>query len=263
MPAQPAQWRTDPKRYFEEGEGEFAVASLREYKKNFTGHYFDKIAALSNAEPFQFTWSDVAAVNGLSVSVDASTAWNIVDEQGKLTERVNALLREIDPTLQLREASPRDLEPAYELWRLLQSQKGLKGDGVILSKLLAAKRPHLLPIRDLYVSNALFCQTKLDRHGAPKFDSKFDDWEAWRQQLSDDADGAHLSLSANIASADAEYSPAISVLRIIDIVVWMRHKGCFVRGGKVRRGLPLEFSIEPTFLGAVQFQADQLFGTSG
>lgn len=250
MPTQPAQWWTDPLEYFEEGDGGYAVASLRAYKR-FTGHLFDKIAALSCTEPYKFTWSDIASVSGLSVSIESPTAWNIVHEDGLLTRAVNALLREIDPTLELREASDSDLAPAYELWGLLKGEEGMGGGGVVLSKLLAAKRPHLLPIRDFYVLNALFQHTKLDRHGDSTFDFTLDDWEAWRQLFHDELWGARLSLAAAIASATADYEPSISVLRTVDIVVWMRHKGWKDGNGNVRDGLPHGFDTPPTFLGAI------------
>ena len=72
----PALWKTNPIDYFIEGEGEFAVASLTVYKR-FSGFYFDRIADLSSDSPFRFTWSDIVAVNGLSVNIDARTAWNL------------------------------------------------------------------------------------------------------------------------------------------------------------------------------------------
>jgi len=246
-----ARWRTNPLEYFTEVQGQMAVSALRVYQGS-TGIYFDKIAYLSRQKPYEYTWSDIASVNGLSVNMEAPTAWNIVHHDGALATRVNELLRELSPDLTLAEATQTDLEPAYGLWRLLQSERGLGGGGVVLSKLLAAKRPKLIPIRDNYVLDALFESTRRNSKGESTFDMTLDDWEPWRQYMSSDY-GARVTQAAEEALRLAAYPIPISVLRTIDIVVWMRHKGWQGSSGNIRKGLPPEFSFRPTFVGEFVF----------
>jgi len=113
-----------------------------------------------------------------------------------------------------------------------------------LSKLLTAKRPSLLPVRDAHVLNALFESTKIGKGGGTTFDHALDDWEPWRIRMTN-IEGTSLSLAANIALVDAGYTHPVSVLRTVDIVVWMRHHGWRYSKGN----LPQAFTNEPSFVG--------------
>ena len=103
-------------------------------------------------------------------------------------------------------------------------------------------------MRDSYVLGALFKSTKVSRKGEVKYDYSLDDWESWRSFLTDGR-GADIPTSANIALAAADYEHPVSVLRAIDIVVWMRHQGWRDRRGNLRAGLPAAFLNEPSFVG--------------
>lgn len=246
----PATWVTNPMDYFLEGGGDMAVKSLEVYQ-SFTGFYFDKIALESSSEPFRITWSDIASVSGLSVNIEAPTAWNIVHDDGLHTTKVNALLHEIDPELLLADASKDDLKPAYQLWSLLQKENGLGGSGVTLSKLLTAKRPNLLPIRDRFVLEALFQLTKTNSKGELNFDFALDDWEPWREYMNG-THGAEVTDAVNEALKKSHYPIEISILRAIDIVIWMRHQGWKDGRGYLREGLPSDFGRGPTFMGSFE-----------
>jgi hypothetical protein len=77
--------------------------------------------------------------------------------------------------------------------------------GTTVSKLMAAKRPHLVPIYDSVVSNALDL-------------SLSDSWSMWQHFMRQD----WSALCAKIReTADEVGGDHLSDLRVIDIVVWM------------------------------------------
>ena len=76
---------------------------------------------------------------------------------------------------------------------------------MIAGKLLAAKRPHLVPIYDQRVSQAL---GPYPRHQY---------WACWRHALQDEAKRE----AVRSVGVDAGLPATVSLLRILDIIIWM------------------------------------------
>jgi len=211
-----ARFRVDPLVFMEGDERELAKASLTAYFSSFTGSKFEELSDWDS--PNEFTARDILAVSTLSVTVPANVAIWLVGPDG--TAQVRPLLEQLgEPDAQL--SGDTDLGPAYELWDLVRSGRwpratttGKNGVGrVIASKLLAAKRPGLIPIYDRHVAGALFGERDAN------------DWEIWRSATSDTAYAATLEAACDGLLQETGRAGAVSVLRCVDIVVWMRVHG--------------------------------------
>jgi hypothetical protein len=82
------------------------------------------------------------------------------------------------------------------------------------SKLLAAKRPHLLPVWDSVVAEALL---------GPKPTSTAW-WALWQERLRG-GDGDELRHKVDALIKNVPEARHLSVLRTVDIVIWMRDRG--------------------------------------
>ncbi|GMA33199.1 hypothetical protein GCM10025875_31910 [Litorihabitans aurantiacus] len=76
------------------------------------------------------------------------------------------------------------------------------------SKLLARKRPHLVPIYDEHIRT---------QFGAPH---SGDQWSAWAGMFADPTLVQHLAALRRSAGVDG----SVSLLRVLDVVVWMEGK---------------------------------------
>ena len=99
-----------------------------------------------------------------------------------------------------------DNGPADAAWRLLRDRAGM--GWVTTSKLLARKRPRLLPVYDTVVRCAF---------GHP------DRWWRWLDTAFA-TDGGALPRRLTAARDAAGADPAVTPLRILDVVIWMRHR---------------------------------------
>ncbi|MEU9135411.1 DUF6308 family protein [Streptomyces sp. NPDC048404] len=99
-----------------------------------------------------------------------------------------------------------DGSPAHTAWHLLRGQPGI--GWVTAGKLLARKRPRLMPVSDQVVRCVL---------GHPK---SF--WLDLHAALRSDNRSLHHELLA--LRQLAELPEAVSVLRICDVVLWMHHR---------------------------------------
>lgn len=170
-------------------------------KEQFTGRWFDEFAAIG--DPNRFEASDVLAVEALNVVVppEAASALLITD-----TERFNALLRRIPREQNLWEVRRLDVNvgsPSEDLHRELRTLRGI--DWVVAGKLLAAKRPKLLPILDNEVNDYL---------RPPK--TLF--WVSLHDELSDAARREAITDVCRFAP------PHVSLLRRIDVALWRAAK---------------------------------------
>ncbi len=179
--------RTNLDRYFGATEG---------YR--FTGRHFEHYAAMGH--PSRFEPSDLLAIESLSVSLPTEVSAQLFIEQ---SDFFSELLEEIPANVDIWNV-PRwvldDDHPAAELHRRLKSLDDV--GAVKAGKLLAAKRPRLIPIYDDFVSSEL-----KPAHG------KF--WVSMHDQLTDPA------LRAGIASVCSNAPDHVSLLRRIDVAIWM------------------------------------------
>lgn len=200
------------KRYFGDGADQ----------TGFLGLNFETFGAGSQGDPFAITAEDLLAVSMLSVHVPAEAALAIIGED---SARISGLLRKLDPALKFEELSPIEFDnllgpagPAQELWDLLR-RNGSERWGIgstTASKIMARKRPHLIPIYDSVVAGAT--GMKSSRHH----------WSRWfkaleRHAAPDASAGLTLSKRLDVLREDSGL-PDRSLLRILDVVIWMHHR---------------------------------------
>lgn len=174
-------------RYFAGAEGDL-----------FTGRWFEHWRTLS--DPNRFEAADLLAVEALSVQVPPEAAADLVSDAG---ERFHDLLDEIPIDVPLWEVPAAMIEagsPADRLHREVDEQPGI--GWVTAGKLLAAKRPHLLPVYDQSVKELL------NPNGGPF-------WEPMRDLLVNQDIRKVIEATCSIAP------PNVTLLRRIDVALWM------------------------------------------
>ncbi|OBG42933.1 DUF6308 family protein [Mycolicibacterium fortuitum] len=182
--------------------GEQVAHDLRRYfgggRDSFTGRWFEEFAAIG--DPNRFEASDILAVEALNVAVPPESAAKlIVSESQRFSQLLRAIPREID----LWEAEPNVLDERSNAHALHTELQTLPGVGwVVASKLLATKRPRLLPILDNEVRDFL-------RPSKGRF------WLSLHAELSDP------TRRSAIAAACKAAPPHVSLLRRIDVALWM------------------------------------------
>lgn len=153
---------------------------------------------------YTFTAADLVAVSLLSVDVPGTAALRIL---GTKAAELTAVLKEIPTDRELLDATDDEVgpgSPADDLWRALRDA----GVGpVTTSKLLARKRPKLLPVIDSVVKRVL-------RHPL-----RASYWLTLRAQLNLDDGRLYRDLLA--IRKQAGLGDEISVIRCFDVVVWM------------------------------------------
>jgi hypothetical protein len=188
------------RRYFKERPGTPLGA-------DFSGARFD-IWDSSNsraADADRFTSDDLVAVTFLSVVVPPKAAWELLAGR---PEVFNTLLAQV-PNIDLADVNPADITEAWPAWRLWDELRALRGvDWVIASKLIARKRPRLIPIYDRIVKTV----TGGDRNF----------WTALCHTLR--ADDKALRQRLVRLHRGASLPEAVSALRVFDVVAWMEGK---------------------------------------
>ena len=172
----------------------------------YSGAMFETIAGGGDAPEIvnAFTAADLVAVSLLSVDVPGTAALRLL---GTKAEDLTALLAKVPSDRELRDATEGEIGPgsaADDLWRVVRKS----GVGpVTTSKLLARKRPRLLPVIDSVVKEML---------GHP---AKASFWLTLRAQLNTDGGRLHDHLIA--VREEAGLEDRISAIRCFDVVVWM------------------------------------------
>ncbi|MEU9208413.1 DUF6308 family protein [Streptomyces sp. NPDC048415] len=175
----------------------------------FTGSRFEHLAGGGDrpAVANTVTADDLIAVQTLSVRIPAQAALDLLE--GDLAVRVSKLLSRVPFDIDMVEAEAGDLadgSPAHAAWHLLRDQPGI--GWVTAGKLLARKRPRLLPVYDQVVRCVL---------GRPK---SF--WLDLYAALRVDNWAVHHELMALRQAADLPET--VSALRVCDVVLWMNHR---------------------------------------
>ncbi|OBJ98366.1 DUF6308 family protein [Mycobacterium sp. 1245852.3] len=209
------EWRQSWPELIVRTQTDHAVDFLQRYyavdgdTPRFTGSRFESMAAL-NDDPNTLGPEDFLAVSMLSVSVPATAAIRLL---GPDATRVSELLSQIPVDVDIVDADSQIFcaeSPLGRLWDLLrQSRDGL--GPTTTSKLLAAKRPRLVPIWDSFVEQA----TGLGPLGS---------WWRFQYVLNDDQRcvwdwlGGVRQLATNVPDS-------VSELRILDVLLWMSVEG--------------------------------------
>jgi hypothetical protein len=176
-------------------------------REPYAGAYFDSWAR-GQEDPNRFTADDLIAVSFLSVVVPPLAARELLDRRA--TE-FNNLLADVGPDRDLAyESDP--VTEGQAASQLYHAVKALHGVGrTITSKLLARKRPRLIPIYDSVVARVSVIG---DFH-----------WEPLRDALRRDGLQQRLELLRD----DAGLPQDTSALRVLDVVTWMEGKAEGVR----------------------------------
>ncbi|MDO5503813.1 MAG: DUF6308 family protein [Actinomycetia bacterium] len=174
----------------------------------FSGRHFERLGGGGDHPSIanRFTAEDLIAVQTLSIAVPPEASVAIL--HGHLGRQLADRLASIPNGISLSDpaagAEVADGSPAKEAWDLLNDTTGI--GWVTAGKLLARKRPHLIPVYDQVVSCAL---------GSPR--------QFWRS--------LHATLSAPDSAVRSrieelrQFAPCtVSDLRILDVVVWMGHR---------------------------------------
>jgi hypothetical protein len=211
-----------PSKPFVERLGAFiadpqAVVDLRRYfgiglppdAVPFTGSRFEHLAGGGDRPEVadRITAEDLVAVQTLSVTVPAPVALDILE--GRLGTRLSGLLQAIPRDIDMVDADAlvvADGSPADQAWHLLRDQPDV--GWVIAGKLLARKRPRLVPVYDRVVRCAV--------GRPPSF------WLALPAALRADDRALHRHLLA--LRQVAGLPETVSALRVCDVAVWMYHR---------------------------------------
>lgn len=183
-------------------------------RARYSGAYFERLGGGGDRPEvaYQITAEDLLAVSMLSVPVVRYYALHVLDYRGR---EISGLLAQIPVDVALADDEAEHLiaqgGPAWKLWELLRDIKPRPQDKkhlgpVAAGKLLARKRPHLLPVYDSHVKKVL---------RRPRNDQTW--WRDLRCQLTKD-DALVRELETVRARAGAVH---LSLLRTFDIMCWM------------------------------------------
>ncbi|MEU6386474.1 DUF6308 family protein [Streptomyces bauhiniae] len=185
------------------------MTSLRKYfglegEAACTGARFEHLGGEQVADAV--TAEDLVAVQMLSVTVPAKAALKLLE--GERGRQLSELLRRIPADADMADVDAAELDTdsaADQAWKLLRTVDGI--GWVIAGKLLARKRPRLVPVYDNVVKCLL---------GRP---SHF--WLPLRTALRADDKALHHTLLD--LRKRAGVPETVSALRVCDIVLWMAH----------------------------------------
>ncbi|GAA4138075.1 hypothetical protein GCM10022285_34710 [Streptomyces tunisiensis] len=178
----------------------------------YTGSRFERFAGGGDRPEVadHFTSEDFIAVAALSVDVPVQAVLHVLEPTGP--NPYSSLLSRIPTDTELAEAEEQHIaenSPAWNLWRSLREVDGIGPVGA--GKLLARKRPRLLPVYDSVIKKVF---------ERPSTDLKF--WSHVRSALraEDRALVTHLEHVRDLAGIGKD----ISVLRILDTAAWLHGK---------------------------------------
>lgn len=176
--------------------------ALGDYFKANSGRMFDELVLTTDR--MRFTAGDLVALRMLSVELHPEGVRTLLLDRHFAAD-CSDLLHQIPTDVPLAEAESALIDrnsPAQQLWDLLKENvSGVHSGGTVLYKLLAAKRPLLLPIWDSRVARAV------DK-AAERW------WEPMRLMLSDPTNRLRLERATTGAPAH------VGLLRRIDVALW-------------------------------------------
>ena len=161
----------------------------------------------------QITADDILAASFLSVEYSPKAVIGILETR---RTDISGLLAQIPASLDLADLGHAEFKsvlgeesPAWQLWNLLRGKEdGGWGIGPTkASKLMARKRPRLIPIWDSVVKE----QTGL-RNSSTQ-------WSEWHELLT--RDGGSVETKLQEMQTQAKLPHAVSTLRALDVVLWM------------------------------------------
>lgn len=187
--------------------------------KGYSGSQFEEL--IVDSDPFCISAKDLIAVTTLSVSIPARAAIWILSEDGR--KKIFSILKDIPVGRDIWDPDIKDVflddGPVMELWRTLGNANwpiskagGGLGGSTKRSKILASKRPRLIPILDRVVRGSL-PETK-------------NTWISIQSVLGNDFYRTKLEK----ALENPNVSENVSLLRRIDAVIWINNEKKFRKG---------------------------------
>ncbi|WP_353953707.1 DUF6308 family protein [Knoellia sp. S7-12] len=174
------------------------VAAYFDQRRGFAGAMFDGLdpGGLLAHNPIDcFTVDDIAAASLLDVRFGPTAVREVL-----ISQEIQSALRAVPAQISLWDASETDLGVATELWSLV---RGIDGVGrTRASKLLARKRPRLIPIVDSVIAGALHLGD-----------------ETWRP-LAEALRDPELRQAIDVLRP-LPVSKGIGTLRLLDVLTWM------------------------------------------
>lgn len=188
-------------------EGDSALLLDRYFNSGrFSGGRFERFAGGGDRPGVsgQFTSDDIVAVSLLGVRIPGWGALGMLDTHA--TE-LNALLGGIPVGLDLWKTPEETVAPGSPADRLWQRLVALPGIGsVTAGKLLARKRPRLIPVYDRVVKTAL---------------ARGDEDEWWRPLRGLLVENPSLITKLESLREAVRLEDTISLLRVLDVCIWM------------------------------------------
>jgi Family of unknown function (DUF6308) len=171
------------------------IALYFDPRQPFAGHDFDHLGSnLAN----RLTTDDLLAASLLDVKWPPLAVRKLLGElRGPISRHLAGISRETD----LWEASDQELRAADDLWSTLVGLAGVKKTKA--SKLMARKRPRLVPISDEVVVQAIGARGQT--------------WPVLRHCLQDE------SFRGTVLALRGPGTGEASVLRLLDVALWMLH----------------------------------------
>jgi hypothetical protein len=176
----------------------------------YTGQYFERFISLSDES--HFTAFDVLAAESLSVVIPGEAAYRLVHDRvvERLLHEARDDLASVASLVECDESKLAEGRPLSNLYYHLRDYDDL--GRVKVSKLLAAKFPHIVPIRDSLVEQLLGWEDQTE-------------WWLPMRQLAQ-------SVRATIDKLDLpESAPAVTAQRKLDVVLWMEAKARDIKSG--------------------------------
>lgn len=172
------------------------IVSFFEPGGPFAGSTFDDLPDNPRDE---FSAGDLLAASLLDVRFEPRAVRALLETR---PSSLSELLAEIPDDVDLWRATEEDLRPAYALWTEVRRLPGVGATKT--SKLLARKRPRLIPIVDSVIREALPLGN--------------DSWASLQAALQDE----HVRTSVE-AIRPPWIASTISTLRLLDAATWMRY----------------------------------------
>jgi hypothetical protein len=173
------------------------------YWSSYRGRHFD--ALVRRSDPWRFTEVDIVALNMLSVRLDFDGVASLLFDI-RVADEASRLLRQIPPETPLHAVDDSVVgqgSAAVELWQLLRTRVRGVGTGLtVITKLMAAKRPHLFPIWDSRIDDVI------DLPGG----------RLWKPML-DLVRNPETRQTLDDATSD--YASTATLLRRIDTALWL------------------------------------------
>lgn len=213
-----------PVRAIENVSNEVAAGHINKYfevrtdgRPKYTGSKFETFAGGGDiVDPNRITSADLIAVSMLSVHVPGEAALGIT---GEFAGEIEELLAQVPTELRLEDLTEDEFvtylddgSPAGRIWALLRQRGNRWGVGqTTTSKILARKRPHLVPIYDSVIAGLVGMRDSRSQ------------WRCWWEAFQGDEGRKLIERLAVIRAASGQTH--LSLLRVLDIVLWMEGRG--------------------------------------